>query len=329
MAEKHHVGVYRVGGMAMTGNTNEILYLSFADSFADYERNTGFPPAMVAELANLEAQSGELHQSQRTTIAEYVPELSYRPEAHAAALNNAKRINLFILRTRPGTYHQVREIAKLYVDGYKTAGITEEHWLTYTVRAGMPGGTWIFVEALPSLAALDRNVEERFVKAVGEENLKKIGVMVKEAVVSEETVIVGVDPTVSRPTKEMVAANPSWWTVKGPSAEAALSGAEIAMTFEGTLVDSKCYLKDNSLIGNDHGPAKECGTICLKAGNPGALLTKDKKLHTILAPSTALAPYVGQTIRVRGMLHNGAIAAEKVEVNKAGKWEEVKLGVMM
>ncbi len=108
-----------------------------------------------------------------------------------------------------------------------------------------------------------------------------------------------------------------------------LSAAEKTVTLEGTLVDSKCYLKDNSLTGNDHGPVKECGTMCLKGGTPGALLTKDKKFHAILAPSLALAPYVGQTIRVSGSIHNGAIAADKVEIQKDGRWEEVKLGVMM
>lgn len=104
---------------------------------------------------------------------------------------------------------------------------------------------------------------------------------------------------------------------------------EKEVTLEGTLVDSKCYLMDNSLTGNDHGKVKECGTLCLKGGTPGALLTKDKKFHAILAPSIALAPYVGQQIRVRGTIHNGAIAANKVEVNKNGKWEEVNLGAMM
>ncbi len=108
-----------------------------------------------------------------------------------------------------------------------------------------------------------------------------------------------------------------------------VSAAEKAVTLEGTLVDSKCYLKDNSLTGNDHGPVKECGTMCLKGGTPGGLLTKDKKFHAILAPSLVLAPHVGQTVRVSGTLHNGAILAEKVEVKKDGKWEEVKLGVMM
>ncbi len=110
---------------------------------------------------------------------------------------------------------------------------------------------------------------------------------------------------------------------------AGVYAAEKGVTLEGTLVDSKCYLKDNSLTGNDHGPVKECGTICLKAGTPGALLTKDKKFYAILAPSTALAPYVGQPVRVHGTLHNGSIAAEHVEVSKDGKWEKINIGTMM
>ncbi len=110
---------------------------------------------------------------------------------------------------------------------------------------------------------------------------------------------------------------------------AGVYAAEKEVTLEGILVDSKCYLADNENVGNDHMAVKQCGTLCLKGGQPGALLTKDKKLYPILAPSIALAPYVGQTVRVRGALHSGAILAKKVEVQQNGKWEEVKLGAMM
>ncbi len=124
----------------------------------------------------------------------------------------------------------------------------------------------------------------------------------------------------------------SMFVVLGVLALAVAAGvyaAEKAVTLEGTLVDSKCYLMDNANTGNDHGQVKQCGTLCLKGGTPGALLTKDKKFHAILAPSPALAPYVGQTVRVSGTIHNGAIAAQKLEVNQNGKWEEVKIGAMM
>ncbi|HVB58984.1 MAG TPA: hypothetical protein VNE63_21465 [Candidatus Acidoferrales bacterium] len=105
-----------------------------------------------------------------------------------------------------------------------------------------------------------------------------------------------------------------------------VSAAQKQANWQGTLVDSKCYLKDNSLTGNDHGSMKDCGTICLRGGTPGALLTKDKKFYAILAPSTLLAPYVGQQIRIEGSLVNGAINASHIEVNKDGKWQALKLG---
>ena len=99
--------------------------------------------------------------------------------------------------------------------------------------------------------------------------------------------------------------------------------------FEGTLVDSKCYLSDKSLSTNDHGAMKECGTMCLKGGTPAAIVTKNGTFHAVIAPSLPLAPYVGQQVRVNGSLHNGAVLAKKVEVQRNGKWEEVKLGGMM
>ena len=110
---------------------------------------------------------------------------------------------------------------------------------------------------------------------------------------------------------------------------ACLYAAEKAATWEGTLVDSSCYLKDNSLTGNDHMGVKECGTACLKGGSPAGLLTKDKKYHVIVAPAPPLAPYVGQEVRITGSMRGGGILADKAEVRKGGKWEEVNLKAMM
>ncbi|MBI2840320.1 MAG: hypothetical protein HYX75_18545 [Acidobacteria bacterium] len=83
-----------------------------------------------------------------------------------------------------------------------------------------------------------------------------------------------------------------------------VSAAEKTVTLEGTLVDSKCYLKDNTLTGNDRGPVKECGTICLESGTPGGLLTKDKVFYAVIVPASILAPHVGKTIRALGSVYN-------------------------
>jgi hypothetical protein len=106
--------------------------------------------------------------------------------------------------------------------------------------------------------------------------------------------------------------------------------ADKPVTMEGTLVDSKCYLMDSKMTGNDHGTVKNCGTLCLKAGSPGGLLTKDNKFYALLAPSIALAPYVGKQVRVTGeVVNTGSIDVDKIEVNLNGQWKPIKLGNMM
>lgn len=94
-------------------------------------------------------------------------------------------------------------------------------------------------------------------------------------------------------------------------------------------MDSNCYLKDHALTGNDHMGVKQCGMLCLKTGLPAGILTRTGQLHVLVALSIALAPYVGEQVRVTGTMHNEAIQAEKVEVRKNGKWEEVQLKSMM
>lgn len=105
--------------------------------------------------------------------------------------------------------------------------------------------------------------------------------------------------------------------------------AQQAVTLEGTLVDSKCYLMDNRLAGNDHGAMTGCGTMCLKGGSPAGLLTKDNQFHALIASAAALADYVGQTVRVTGAINSGVLVPTKVERNADGRWQEIKLGAMM
>ena len=112
-------------------------------------------------------------------------------------------------------------------------------------------------------------------------------------------------------------------------AATALYAAPKSTVWQGTLVDSNCYLKDHALTGNDHMGVKQCGTICLRSGLPAGILTRTKQFHVLVAPSLALAPYVGEQVRVTGTMHNEAIQTEEVEVSKNGKWEEIQLKSMM
>lgn len=104
--------------------------------------------------------------------------------------------------------------------------------------------------------------------------------------------------------------------------------AQQQVIIEGRLVDSKCFLSMQE-DDNNHMGMGECGAMCLRMGQPAALVTTDNTFHTIIAPSSDLASHVGHTMRVTGTLHNGAIMAIKVEMNTDGNWTEVKLNAMM
>jgi hypothetical protein len=50
------------------------------------------------------------------------------------------------------------------------------------------------------------------------------------------------------------------------------------MTIKGEVVDQTCYLKDKSQKGDSH---KDCGTSCVKKGQPAAIVTADGEVYTI------------------------------------------------
>ncbi|MCI0604475.1 hypothetical protein L0156_15890 [bacterium] len=108
--------------------------------------------------------------------------------------------------------------------------------------------------------------------------------------------------------------------------------ADKDQTFEGTLVDSKCYVSSNGqLKGNDHMGTAKCGTMCAKQGIPVALVDSKNTTHVIFGPSIKMADYIGQEARITGKLESntGGIIPTKVEVKKNGQWEEIKLGADM
>ena len=106
------------------------------------------------------------------------------------------------------------------------------------------------------------------------------------------------------------------------------SSAQQAVTVEGTLVDSSCYLGMN-MTENDHGNMKACGTTCLNMGQPGGVVPSDGTFHAVIAPAAKLAPHAGHTVRITGMLKGGVIMATKAEMSANGRYTEFDIKGMM
>ena len=112
-----------------------------------------------------------------------------------------------------------------------------------------------------------------------------------------------------------------------------------AGTYEGTLVDTKCYsLMPKMNAGNDHqimgadGKLMEvrgCATACANMGIPVGLLDKKGNLHVLAAPAGQIAPYMAKEAKVTGKETNGVVVIDKLEVKEGDSWKEVKLVYMM
>lgn len=112
-----------------------------------------------------------------------------------------------------------------------------------------------------------------------------------------------------------------------------------SMTYEGTLVDSKCYsMMPKMNAGQDHQTmgmdgkmmeVKGCATACANMGIPVGLLDKKGTMHVLAVPAGQLAPNMAKEAKVTAKEMNGVLLVDKVEVKNGGKWDEVKIVYMM
>mgnify|MGYP006305993229 CR=1 FL=1 len=109
-------------------------------------------------------------------------------------------------------------------------------------------------------------------------------------------------------------------------------------TFSGTLVDTKCYsMMPDANKGNEHIVMKDgekvkmpgCATACANMGIPVALLDDAGESHVLAVPATQLAEFMSLKARIEGQKKTGVLIPDKIEVQKDGKWKEVKIATMM
>lgn len=110
-------------------------------------------------------------------------------------------------------------------------------------------------------------------------------------------------------------------------------------TFEGTLVDSKCYsMMPKMNAGQDHQtmgmdgkmmPMKGCASACANMGIPVGLLDKKGKMHVLAVPANQLSSEMAKEAKVEAKEMNGVLVVDKLEVKDGNAWKEVKIVYMM
>ena len=225
-----NVGGYRLGLVPVSGDDNQIIYLQGYPSFAEFEATQkkmeetfAASAALQAELEALDRQTGPMHATQKTMLAVYRPDLSYRPLS-GETVAKSRYFTVITSRIKPGRVADYEEWAKQFNRAREKANL-DEHSAVYQVisgaPAGTPAGTFMIFVAYRSLTEWDtfgKGLQARnkaIDEAVGGDVVVKQRREMAEAIFADtQSVLYAFNPKISRPSTQFAAADPDFWSPK-------------------------------------------------------------------------------------------------------------------
>jgi hypothetical protein len=210
-----------IGLDAMTGPT-QAWFIERYDSYEAMEKSIKMSQAepLKATLTQFEAQDGELRSGERSMIAVYQKDLSYLPVPPVGP--KARYYNIQMIRIRPGRAADFAEMRKLAMAALAKSG-SQRRFVVYLVTSGAPTGTYLILRALDSLKAMEPNPMS-MAEAFGAENQARYLKLQSEIVVNSESTLFTINPKMSNPSKEYVAADPDFWAPKPVAAKTSKAG---------------------------------------------------------------------------------------------------------
>jgi hypothetical protein len=223
---------YWLGLVPVSGDDNSTLFLQALGSFAEVEDMRKADEALVtnaafkADIDALDKQSADLHESQRTMLARYRADLSFRP----ASMEEVAQSRYFSITTVRVKYNRVPD----YVEYVKAVNAAREKanypvkLAMYSVTSGAPAGTFIYFRALKSLktwddeAAAMSSVDKAITEAMGgEDAARKLRLTGGDIVQSADTALYAMNPKISRPGPEFAKYDVAFWNPKTQTQTAA------------------------------------------------------------------------------------------------------------
>ncbi len=199
-------------GMTSMSGPSEAWYLIGYESWDAMERDNARSDAnatLTAALHKLSAGDSEYLSDSRAVIAEYVPDLSYRPKVD---LSKARYMDVSTFRMRPGHDADFGKVAAMFVDAYTKANI-DAPWAVYRVVTGMLGTTYFVMTPMRSLAMMDRGAADfkAWSEKMGPEGMAAMNKMVSDGVLVADDQIFSFSPAMSYVSAAFKAGDPSFW----------------------------------------------------------------------------------------------------------------------
>ncbi|HEY2944070.1 MAG TPA: hypothetical protein VGN09_16670 [Vicinamibacteria bacterium] len=232
--------VYRIGLTPVSGDDNAVVYLQAFASFAEVEaahqeleKTIAANAAFKADLDRLDREEVDQHASQRTAYYTLRSDLSYHPRT-AEQTGKSRFMSVNTTRIKPGRLVDYADYIKALNVAREKAG-ADVHTAVYQVLSGAPTGTFLSFTSLRSLAEIDdaRQRIEQQQKAIdealgGPDVVKQRRLLLSEIVADGYNTIYAMEPSLSRPTAVIAAADPDFWNPKPAAATKALAAKKAA-----------------------------------------------------------------------------------------------------
>jgi len=196
----------------------EVLFISGYESFGAFEtdyqvfKTAGEKPGQ-ADLTALEKQEAGLISALQSKIAVLRDDLSYLPDRFMQEMPKSRYFEIVTLQVGPGKDEDFATVAKFYRSAYEKGGY-EQPFGIYQVYFGGSGSSYLIFIPMKSLKSLDEMMTRQpaLLKAMGEEEHKRIKMTAQGALVSQQANLYSFNPKMSHVSAEFAAADPSFWT---------------------------------------------------------------------------------------------------------------------
>jgi hypothetical protein len=227
----------RLGMTPIAGNPNEVLYIYPFESFAqwaqsqrDIERWMSRPGPVRTFFDRVSGPADpareDLHVSQHSMVAVYLPALSLNPNREMA---KARYMNLTTIRVKPGHYGDFMKVVGMYTEARKKMK-GDQHFATFEVAGGGPEATFLIFSTMESVAEMDAQAAQAgdFPKAMGDK-LDDFEALVARSIESMVNNVYAFVPQMSSVPAAFHSADAAFWSQSLPEpTPAAAAGARPA-----------------------------------------------------------------------------------------------------
>jgi len=233
---KANAGMHRLGLTPVSGDDNVVVYLEGYPSFAAMEKaNKEFGDALAAnaalaaELDQNTAQGAAMHASQKTSLAIFRPDLSFRPSA-MDVVAKSRYFSITTTHLNIGRTPDYEAYTKQLNAARDKANAGWIHTAVYQVVSGAPAGTFMTFTLYGSLAEWDEvtakmSERNKVIDAAlgGDDVVKERRKQAGELMADTSSALFAMTPTISRPGPTFVAYDAGFWTPKAAAEGKALA----------------------------------------------------------------------------------------------------------